>query len=141
MGSREVFKKNLPYYMARADMNQSELAKAVGRTKSTVTCWIQGKAYPRIDVIQSIADALGCTTDDLMLDKSPKMGFVSNSRPLHSEVSGMLNEMINADKKEKQFSRDTETKIFIIYRELSHEGKEYLLQQAEIAQKLYGGKK
>lgn len=70
MGYRDVFQKNLPYYMGRANMNQVELAKAVGVTKTTVHYWLTGKAFPRIDIMQEIADALGCSTDDLLSEET-----------------------------------------------------------------------
>ena len=66
MASREIFKKNLPYYMSLAGVNQVELAKAVGVSKSTVSTWLSGRSYPRIDTIQIIADVLGCETDNLV---------------------------------------------------------------------------
>lgn len=70
MTSREIFKKNLPYYMDMAGMNSVELAKAVGVSKSTVSTWISGRSYPRIDAIQKIADVLGCDTDDLLTEST-----------------------------------------------------------------------
>lgn len=66
MNTKDIFKQNLPYYMKRARMNQIELAKAVGKSEASVSLWLSGKAFPRIDTIQRIADALGCKTDDLL---------------------------------------------------------------------------
>ena len=70
MATREEFKKNLPYYMDLAGVNQVELAKAVGVSKSTVSTWLSGRSYPRIDVIQKTADVLNCTTDDLVTENT-----------------------------------------------------------------------
>ncbi len=70
MTSREVFKKNLPYYMDLAGINSVELAKAVGVSKSTVSTWISGRSYPRIDAIQKVADVLNCDTDDLITENT-----------------------------------------------------------------------
>lgn len=68
MTTREVFKRMLPIYMDRSRMNQAELAKAVGKSEASVSLWLSGKAFPRIDTIQKIADALGCATDDLLIE-------------------------------------------------------------------------
>ena len=65
--NKEVFWTVLPRFMTIAGMNQTELAKAVGVSKSTVTCWIKRKSFPEMDTIQKIADALGCQTDDLLV--------------------------------------------------------------------------
>lgn len=72
MDKREIFKRELPRYMNKAGMKQIDLAKALGMSKSTVHCWITGKAFPEIDTVQRIADALGCETDDLLVDQSEK---------------------------------------------------------------------
>lgn len=69
MDKRQIFKRELPKYMERAGMKQIDLAKALGMSKSTVHCWITGKAFPEIDTIQRIADVLGCATDDLIVER------------------------------------------------------------------------
>ena len=66
MSMRDIFKTELPKYMKKAGMKQIDLAKALGKSKSTVHCWLSGKAFPEIDTIQAIADVLGCKTDDLV---------------------------------------------------------------------------
>jgi len=65
---RDIFKRKLPIYMDKARVRQIDLAKAVGVSKGTVSCWINGKSFPRIDTIQRIADFLGCLTDDLLFE-------------------------------------------------------------------------
>ena len=65
--NKEVFWTVLPRFMTIAGMNQTELAKAVDVSKSTVNCWIKRKSFPEMDTIQRIADALGCKTDDLLI--------------------------------------------------------------------------
>lgn len=68
MSIRDDFSKNLPYYMSLAGVNQVELAKSIGISKSTVSTWISGRSYPRIETVQKVADLLGCTTDDLVTE-------------------------------------------------------------------------
>lgn len=70
MSIRDDFGKNLPYFMSLAGMNQVELAKAVGVSKSTVNTWLSGRSYPRIETVQRVADILGCTTDDLVTENA-----------------------------------------------------------------------
>ena len=67
MTNQEVFWTVLPRLMDIAGLNQTELAKAVGVSKSTVNCWIKRKSFPEIGTVQKIADALGCKTDDLLI--------------------------------------------------------------------------
>lgn len=70
--NKEVFWTVLPRYMTIAGMKQTDLAKAVGVSKSTVHCWLARKSFPEIDTIQKIADALNCRTDDLLIDLPEK---------------------------------------------------------------------
>lgn len=50
---------------ARADLTQEELALRLGTTKSTVSMWESGGQIPGADKICAIAQALGCTPNDL----------------------------------------------------------------------------
>ena len=95
MDKRQIFKRELPKYMTKAGMKQIDLAKALGMSKSTVHCWITGKAFPEIDTIQRIADVLGCATDDLIverpeLDGSRFMSLISPSHPLDPSILSAL---------------------------------------------------
>ena len=101
MTNREVFKKALPEYMKKANLNQRELAKAVGVSESTVHCWVHGKAFPEINTIQRITDVLGCKTDDLLVDDS--IGnrlidvFMTASQPFHPSVIASLEARIRQE--------------------------------------------
>jgi repressor LexA len=66
--NKEVFWTVLPRFMTIAGLNQTELAQAVGVSKSTVNCWIKRKSFPEMDTIQRIADVLGIRTDDLLIE-------------------------------------------------------------------------
>ena len=66
--NKEVFWTVLPRFMDVEGMNQTDLAKAVGVSKSTVNCWIKRKSFPEMDTVQKIADALHRSTDDLLVE-------------------------------------------------------------------------
>lgn len=68
--SKEVFSKNLIYYMNRKGVNQKELADIVGVSAPTVSEWISSKKYPRIDKIEIMANYFGILKSDLIEDKS-----------------------------------------------------------------------
>lgn len=109
MDKRQIFKRELPKYMDRAGMKQVDLAKALGMSKSTVHCWITGKAFPEIDTIQKIADALGCATDDLIIERpqqdgSRMMKFVSMSHSLSIDDLPALNRQPATPKEDMQMT-------------------------------------
>jgi transcriptional regulator with XRE-family HTH domain len=101
MTDREAFTITLPKYMDKAGITKSELAEAVGVSKSTVSCWVHGKAFPRIDVMQRIADVLGCETDDLTY--IAKLRFAEpDPRPNNQDILTMLEARIITVSEDKE---------------------------------------
>jgi len=72
MWSKEVFARNLLYYMNRAGMNQKEMAKIVGVSAPAFNEWTKGNKYPRIDKIEILANYFGILKSDLIEDKANK---------------------------------------------------------------------
>lgn len=70
LGNKDVFSKNLKYYIEQSGKDRRELAKIWGFPYSTVTEWINGKKYPRIDRIEVMADYFGILKSDLIEDKT-----------------------------------------------------------------------
>jgi transcriptional regulator with XRE-family HTH domain len=69
LGNKAVLSKNLKYYIERSGKDRRELAETWGFPYSTVTDWINGKKYPRIDRIEIMADYFGILKSDLIEDK------------------------------------------------------------------------
>lgn len=67
--SKEVFAKNLRYYMESRGKNQKELAEIVGVSAPTMNDWLKAKKYPRIDKIEIMADYFGILKSDLIEEK------------------------------------------------------------------------
>lgn len=69
VGNKEIMAKNLKYYIEKSGKDRRELADIWGFPYSTVTDWINGKKYPRIDKIEIMADYFGILKSDLVEDK------------------------------------------------------------------------
>ena len=69
IGNKEIFAKNLVYYIERSGKTQKELAEVVGVAASTFNDWCKGKKYPRIDKIEILANYFGIQKSDLIEDK------------------------------------------------------------------------
>jgi repressor LexA len=69
LGNKAILSKNLKYYIERSGKDRRELADIWGFPYSTVTEWINGKKYPRIDRIEVMADYFGIQKSDLIEDK------------------------------------------------------------------------
>ena len=70
LGNKEILSRNLRRYIERSGKDRRELAAIWGFPYSTVTGWVNGKKYPRIDRIEIMADYFGILKSDLIEDKS-----------------------------------------------------------------------
>lgn len=68
--SKEVFAKNLRYYMESRGKNQKELAEIVGVSAPTMNDWLKAKKYPRIDKIEILANYFNILKSDLIEEKT-----------------------------------------------------------------------
>lgn len=57
--AREILGENLKSLMKSRDIDAIELAEHLGVTAASVSYWINGEKYPRIDKIQKMADYFG----------------------------------------------------------------------------------
>lgn len=63
--AREVFANNLQYYLNRENKSQTDLAEHMQVSSSTVSDWVNGNKYPRVDKMQKIADFLNVLMSNL----------------------------------------------------------------------------
>lgn len=69
IGNKEVFSKNLRFYLEKTEKTQREVAAAIGVTPASFNEWIKGKKYPRIDKIELLARYFGILKSDLIEEK------------------------------------------------------------------------
>ncbi len=66
IGNKEIFAKNLIYYINMHGKEQKEVAEAIGVPASTFNAWVKAKKYPRIDKIEELANYFGILKSDLI---------------------------------------------------------------------------
>ena len=59
MDVKNVFAKNLNYYLNSNGKTRKDLCKALGVSYSAVTAWANGKKYPRMDKVDEMAKYFG----------------------------------------------------------------------------------
>lgn len=69
LGNKEIFSKNLQYYMNLYNKSRNEVAKDIGVSYTTFTSWITGANYPRIDKIEMLANYFRVNKADLIENK------------------------------------------------------------------------
>ena len=68
LGNQEIFSRNLKRYLENSGKTQKEVAAAIFVSTGTFCDWIKGRAYPRMDKVQSLADYFGINKSDLVED-------------------------------------------------------------------------
>jgi repressor LexA len=86
IGNREVFAKNLAFYLERSGRSQKELSEIVGVAKSTFNDWMKGRKYPRIDKIEIMADYFGILKSDLIEDRTDEYREEQKKNDIISDV-------------------------------------------------------
>ena len=69
LGNREIFSKNLQYYMNLYNKTRIQVAKDIGVSYTTFTSWIKVTNYPRIDKIELLANYFRVNKADLIENK------------------------------------------------------------------------
>lgn len=68
VANKDVLSKNLKKYIAKSGKDRSEVCEDLGLSYSTLTDWINGKKYPRINNIEKLAEYFNISKSDLIED-------------------------------------------------------------------------
>lgn len=71
LGNKKIMSKNLKYYMDKNNVSRNDICKALDLSYMTVSDWVNGKTYPRIDKIEMLANYFGISKADLVEEKRP----------------------------------------------------------------------
>ena len=100
LGNKEVFAKNLAYYVERSGKDQKVIAEVVGVAPSTFNEWMKAKKYPRIDKIEILANYFGILKSDL-IEEVREDGY-SPAEPQLSEGEKVLLDLFNRVPEDQQ---------------------------------------
>ncbi len=78
LGNQEIFSRNLKRYLENSGKKQKEVAAAIYVSTGTFCDWIKGRAYPRMDKVQLLADYFGINKSDLVEDVNVSTEAVSD---------------------------------------------------------------
>ena len=100
LGNKEVFAKNLAYYLEKSGRDQKEVAEVVGVAPSTFNEWMKAKKYPRIDKIEILANYFGILKSDL-IEVVSENGY-SPSEPQLTEGEKLMLELFRKIPEDRQ---------------------------------------
>lgn len=64
--NKKIMASNIKYYMEKNNLTRQDLCNALGVKYTTLTEWIKGNSYPRIDKIELMANYFGISKSDLV---------------------------------------------------------------------------
>lgn len=70
MENKSIFAKNLQRYMDQNNVTRKDLCETLKLSYFTVTSWVNGTKYPRMDKVEMLANFFGIQKSDLIEDKS-----------------------------------------------------------------------
>ena len=70
MDNKDIFAKNLKRYMSLNGKSRKDVSEALGISYYTITDWVKGKKYPRMDKVEMLADYFGILKSDLIEEKT-----------------------------------------------------------------------
>lgn len=91
LGNKEVMGRNIQKHMDLNGVSRTKLSKDLGVSYSTISDWINGKTYPRIDKIEMLADYFGIEKSNLVENPHNLSNIIEVSQvksvPIISEVA------------------------------------------------------
>ncbi len=73
LGNKQIMARNLRRYMDQKEVSRKDICEALGLSYMTVSDWINGKTYPRIDKIEMLANYFGVSKADLVEERNPRL--------------------------------------------------------------------
>ena len=68
---RDIFVKNLRYFMEKKGISQADICRVLNVSSATASDWCNGKKHPRPDAIGQLADLLGVRFSMLTTEEGP----------------------------------------------------------------------
>ena len=90
IGNKEIFARNLKYYLEVHGKSQKEIADYLQVNPSSVNDWVKAKKYPRIDKIELLSIYFGILKSDLIEDKGINKTLSSPKEPTLTEGEAAL---------------------------------------------------
>lgn len=73
MNNKQIFATNFKRLMELKGVSRKEIAQVLGLSYFTVSDWVNGKKYPRMDKVEILANYFGVTKSDLIEETSENL--------------------------------------------------------------------
>ena len=69
LGNKEIFAKNLTFYLDKFNKDGAEVCRDLNIPASTFSDWLNAKKFPRIDKLEQLSNYFGILKSDLIENK------------------------------------------------------------------------
>ena len=86
MDNRDVFSRNLRYQMEIHNKSRQDISDALGISYFTITSWVNGSKYPRMNKVEQLAEYFGILKSDLIEEKTEEHKEMQKKNDIISDV-------------------------------------------------------
>ena len=101
--NKEILSTNLRKYITMSGKDRKEIARALNVPYSTLTDWINGNKYPRINNVEKMAEYFGVSKSDLIEDFKQKqkdndvMADIIVKIRMNKDLMEVVNKVVSLD--------------------------------------------
>lgn len=86
MDNKDVFSRNLRYQMELHNKTRQDISDALGISYFTVTSWVNGSKYPRMNKVEQLAKYFGILISDLVEEKTEEHREMQKKNDILSDI-------------------------------------------------------
>jgi transcriptional regulator with XRE-family HTH domain len=87
MDNKNIFANNLKRQMALKGKSRKEVCKDLDISYYTLTDWVNGKKYPRMNKVELLANYFGVLKSDLIEQKTPEHRAIQQKNSILTELT------------------------------------------------------
>lgn len=102
--NKDILSKNLKKYISKSGKDRGQIAEELGMSYSTLTDWINGKKYPRINNIERLAAYFNVSKSDLIEDfeeikkDNDRLATIIVKLRMNKELLNVVEKLISLDR-------------------------------------------
>ena len=127
MDNKNVFASNLKRYMEVKGKSRNDISEALGISYFTVSDWVNGKKYPRMDKVEMLANYFGIQKSDLIEIKEEKIS------PEMRELSEGEKKWLELYNRVSDETRATLTKMICSFEKVPTDKQQFVLDLIRVA--------
>lgn len=104
VANKDILSKNLKKYISKSGKDRMTIAEELEMSYSTLTDWVNGKKYPRINNIEKLADYFNVSKSELIEDyeeikkDNDRLSTIIVKLRINKELLDVVEKLVSLDK-------------------------------------------